>query len=357
MTDAAAASGGSRTARRLGRVPIAAALVLGLALFAVAYWRGGVLDLPPVPSGVTVETAGVQNVGLMRERARALETLVNGPAVNGSGLEDDEPLAKAAEGLAALRRAEGESGLQKIREALSAVPDDLVIGNTYRMAVLSLRRSTLANGASRQTFAEHLPAYLEGESVATLERFYREHPSREAGFQLAMAWVDEVLLSPTSDGRVVAGLASMKLLDEILAKDPYYLPAVCSRGIGYLNPPARVDFIPAWKKTLRPSPDAASRALGLCVAIGREVGGGSPEMAGMQALNLGDAYAKEGQPQRARSWWQIAQNASRDAALLEAVRRRYTWQDDDLVDRLETEREAGMLDLDHPLTDLSLMWR
>src|SRR6476659_1793952 len=154
MTDAAAASSSSPSSPLLGRVPIAAAVVLGLALFAVAYWRGGVLDLPAVPSGVTPESTGLNDLGAMRERALALEAMTKRAAVNDAVLEGDPRLVKAAEGLAAVRRGEGESGLRKIREALSEQPADLVVGNTYRMAVVSLRHSALANGANRQTLAE-----------------------------------------------------------------------------------------------------------------------------------------------------------------------------------------------------------
>jgi hypothetical protein len=75
------------------------------------------------------------------------------------------------------------------------------------------------------------------------------------------------------------------------------------------------------------------------------------------AMTLGDAYAKIGEAEQARSWWQIAQNAGASPELREAIRRRFTWQDEDVVDRLETELDRRMLDLDHPLTDLSIMWR
>jgi tetratricopeptide (TPR) repeat protein len=357
MTEAAAPSSSSRRSPFLRPVPIALAVVLGLGLAIVAYRRGGVLDLPPVPSGVTIEAAGLDNLGALRERARALETMTSRADVRGAVLEGDVHLAKAAEGLAAVRRGEGEPGLQKIREALSEQPDDMVIGNAYRMSVMSLRRSALAKGANRETLAERLPAYLQGEPVATLDQLYRKHPSRDTGFQLALGWVDDILLTPKPEARVVAGLASMRLLNEILAKDPYYVPALCARGAGYLNPPARIDFIPAWRETLRPVPNAASRDLALCVAIGRYVGAGSAHTAAEQAINLGDAYAKEGQPERARSWWQLAQNASRDADLLEAVRRRYNWRDSELVEQLEAEREVRAADLDHPLTDLSPTWQ
>ena len=117
--------------------------------------------------------------------------------------------------------------------------------------------------------------------------------------------------------------------------------------------PARL----VWPEARKAAPDAASRDLGLCVAIGRRVGGGSPRLRATLALTLGDAYAKEGKPDRARSWWQIAQNTGRDPALLDAVRRRFAWQDGELLDRIEAELEGRMLDLEHPLTDLSLVWR
>ena len=133
--------------------------------------------------------------------------------------------------------------------------------------------------------------------------------------------------------------------------------ALYSRGLAYLNSPARLVAIDAWKKALKPVPDAASRDLALCVAIGQRIGGGSPQLVGTLALNLGDAYAKEGQPQRARSWWQIAQNASHDPALLEAVQRRFTWRDEEVVDQVEADLDARLLDLDHPASDLSTMWR
>jgi tetratricopeptide (TPR) repeat protein len=331
--------------------------VLGVVLFAVAYWRGGLLDLPAVPGGVTPEAAGLDNVVSMRERALALDALVNQAAVKGAALQGDIRLVKAAEGLAAVRRGEGEEGLRKIREALAEQPDDLVVGNAFRLAVLSLRRSAVAGGARRDTLAERLPPYLEHESVATLERLYREHPGREAGLQLAVAWIDEIVLSSKAEPKIVAALESMKLLNEVLAKDPYYVPALYSRGLGYLNSPARQASIEAWRKVLNPVPDAASRDLALCVAIGQRIGGGSPQLVGTLALNLGDAYAKEGQPQRARSWWQIAQNASRDPALREAVQRRFTWRDEEVVDQVEADLNARLIDLDHPASDLSPMWR
>jgi hypothetical protein len=183
------------------------------------------------------------------------------------------------------------------------------------------------------------------------------HRTREAGFQLAMGWIDEVVVSSKIEELVAAQVASLKVLNEVLAKEPYYVPALYARGVGYLNPPARITLNPTLQQALRPVPNAASRDLALCVAIGQRIGGGSPEMAGTLAMTLGDAYVKEGQLQRARSWWQLAQNASRDPAVLDAVRRRFSWRDDEALDRLEAELESRKSDFDHPVTDLSMMWR
>jgi hypothetical protein len=266
-------------------------------------------------------------------------------------------LAKVAQGLADLRRGDAESGLRKIQDALVAQPDDLLIGNTYRMSVMSLRRSTLANGAGRETLAEHLPPHLQGEPVKALERLYREHPGREAGFQLAMGWNDYALSTPKAEEKMEPVTRSIEVLNEVLAKNPYYMPALCVRGIGYLNAPSSVALNPSMKSLFQPVPDAASRDLALCVAIGRKLGGASAEAVGTLALALGDAYAKEGQPQRARSWWQMAQNASREPALLAAIERRYAWRDEDVPRRLQAELDAQAGDLDHPVTDLAMLWR
>jgi hypothetical protein len=261
-------------------------------------------------------------------------------------------LDKAAAGLRAVRSGRVEEGLATMRQALVLAPRDLVLGNAYRMTVLHLRRLALADAAARSTLAEQLPPFLEHEPIAFLEELRRTRPSLETRLQLALAWVDELVLFPALEIKAPASVASVDLLSEILCYDPWYVPALYGRGLNYLHRPARL----VWPEARKAAPDAASRDLALCTAIGRKVGGGSPRLVARLALTLGDAYAKEGTRERARSWWQIAGNASHEPTLTAAVRRRLSWQDDEMLDRLEAELEGQMLDLDHPLTDLSLMW-
>ena len=137
------------------------------------------------------------------------------------------------------------------------------------------------------------------------------------------------------------------MFTSLLQEDPVYVPALFGRGLNYLHRPVRL----VWPEARKAAPDAASHD------IGRRIGGASPMLVATLALNLGDAYAKEGRPERARSWWQVAQNASRDSLLRAGVRRRFTWSDSNMLDELEAELEHERLDLDHPLSDLSVMWR
>jgi tetratricopeptide (TPR) repeat protein len=322
-----------------------AALVAGLA--AIAFLRGGVLGLPAPPSGVTARSAGLADLAGMAQRARALEA---GAALPASA---DPALARAAEGLAAARQGDLARGLPALHEAVERAPDDLVIGNAYRMAVFHLKRAALADPSHRSSLAEQLPPELRAEPIGFLERVRRAHPSRETTLQLALGWADELLLYGALEIKAPASIESVDLLTSILEEEPGYVPALYGRGLNYLHRPARL----VWPETHKAAPDAASQDLGRCVAIGRKIGGAPPLLVATLALTLGDAYAKEGEPDRARSWWQIAQNASRDRELLEAVRRRFGWQDDEMLDRLEHELENRMLDLDHPLTDLAIMWR
>ena len=195
--------------------------------------------------------------------------------------------------------------------------------------------------------------HLVAQPIAFLQQLAAQQPSREATLQLALAWVDEMLLYPALEIKAPASVESVHLLSAILVHDPTYVPALYGRGLNYLHRPARL----VWPEAQKTVPDAASHDLGLCVALGRKIGGGSPRLVSTLALALGDAYAKEGHHDRARSWWQIAQNASSDADVRAAIERRWGWTDGEVLDRLESELEGRMLDLEHPMTDLALMWR
>jgi len=325
--------------------------VVMLILAVLAVRRGGLLDLPAPPRGITPERAGLANLQELALRARALESLASGRTF--AAAPSDSAFARAVAGLTAVRRGDAEPGVSLLRSGLSLAPGDLVLGNAYRMAVFQLRRAHLTDAAGRETLVARVPAWLEREPLATLERLHAANPQREVALQLALAWVDELMLFPALEIKAPASVESVQLLTDILGREPAYVPALYGRGLNYLHRPASL----VWPEARKASPDAASQDVGLAVAIGRRVGGGSPELVATLSLTLGDALAKEGHADRARSWWQIAANTHREPAMLDAARRRFDWRDAELRDRLEAELEARMADLDHPLTDLSIMWR
>jgi hypothetical protein len=312
----------------------------------VALLRGGLLGLPSPPPGTTAASAGIEDLAALGARAGQLEP-------GRLAARADPALAMAAEGLDLVRRGEVESGLERMRAAVLAAPEDLVIGNAYRMQVFHLRRAALAVEPGRDGLSPAMPAALEGQPVAFVERLAREHPCRETRLLLALSWADEILLFGALEIKAPASVESVKLFSEILEENPSYVPALFGRGLNYLHRPARL----VWPEIEKAAADAASRDFGRCVAIGRKLGGASPRLTGTLAMALGDAYAREGRPERARSWWQIARNACGDADLREAIHRRFDWQDAEMLDRLENELATRMLDLDHPLTDLAVMWR
>ncbi|MGH7864886.1 MAG: hypothetical protein ACREQB_07845, partial [Candidatus Binataceae bacterium] len=320
-------------------------------LVALAVWRGGLLDLPAAPRDVTADQAGLANLPELADRARTLESLVNGQSV--AAAPSDSAFTRAVAGLAAIRRGDAAQGLALLRSGVTLAPADLVLGNAFRMAAFQLRRAHLTDARGRETLVARIPSWLEREPIATLERLHASHPQRETALQLALAWVDELILFPALEIKAPASVESVNLLSELLQREPAYVPALYGRGLNYLHRPSRLE----WPEARKAAPDAASRDLGLAVAIGRRIGGGSPELVATLALTLGDALAKEGKADRARSWWQIAANTHREPALVDATRRRFAWRDDEMLDRLEAELEGRMADLDHPLTDLSIMWR
>jgi tetratricopeptide (TPR) repeat protein len=333
-------------ARRTRGWIFAALLGLGL-LGALAVLRGGLLGLPGAPRDVTPAAAGLADLHELGERARELAA-----AVAAARTPSDPVLAEFAAGSAAVQNGDTERGLEAMRAALGRAPGDLVLGNAFRMAVFQLRRAALTDAGGRTTLVARVPAWLEREPIRTLERLHAVHPSRESALQLALGWVDELILFPALEIKAPASVESVQLLTGVLEREPSYVPALYGRGLNYLHRPARLE----WPEAKKMAPDAASRDLGLCIAIGRRIGGASPRLVATLALALGDAYAKEGRPDRARSWWQIAANTDR-AGMAEATRRRFAWQDDDLLAQLEAELETRMRDFDHPLTDLGFIWQ
>jgi hypothetical protein len=259
----------------------------------------------------------------------------------------------AAEGLAAIRGGDAQRGLDRMREAFERAPRDLVVGNAWRMAAMSLKRDFIADPSRGGTETERLPAWLAREPLATLERMDREQRGREVTVQHALAWADEIVLFHALEIRAPANVESVKLLTEVLEREPAYVPALFGRGLGYLHRPVRL----VWPEARKAAADAASRDFALAVAVGNRIGGASPRLRATLALALGDAHAREGRPDRARSWWQVAGNASGDETIRAAVRRRFGWRDEEMLDRLGVELEARLLDRSDPVTDLAVMWR
>src|SRR5437016_14133389 len=112
-------------ARRHGGLLALGALGL-LLLAAVATWRGGLLDLPPVPRDLTAERAGLADLRGLAGRQRALEAAAAAAVASRAPEQSgDAALAGAAAGLARIRHGEWEPGLQLMREALELAPRDL----------------------------------------------------------------------------------------------------------------------------------------------------------------------------------------------------------------------------------------
>jgi hypothetical protein len=133
----------------------------------------------------------------------------------------------------------------------------------------------------------------------------------------------------------------------------HFVPALYARGLNYLYRPA--DLV--WPEKVPASPDAASRDLSMAIAIARKSQVGGPELKGRAALALGDAYAKEGRLEFARSWWQMANNLAREEAIKQAVFARLSWGDHEVDEKLREAFEQQMQNLDDPPTDLRIIWQ
>jgi tetratricopeptide (TPR) repeat protein len=333
--------------RRAWLLLLPAVIVLGV----VAYLRGGVLDLPAAPRGVTVESSGLAGL----EDMRRLDAFLRGERagvepVTLAGWTPPAYAPRMKEGLAAVADGRVAEGLAAMQEAMQADPQSLVLANAYRMSLFQLKRRYLDEAKS---LAPEFPAEYADEPIGFLTRLDEDHPSRETKLHLAMAWVDHMLLFPALEIKAPSSVQAVDLLTGVLeGGHEAYVPALFARGMNHLHRPARL----VWPESAKTPRDAAARDIGLCVAIGQKVKVGSSRLQGQLALALGDAYVKAGRYSVARSWWQLAQNLSRDEALQEAVRRRYAWEDEELLDRIEEELDRGRRELDHPMTDLALMW-
>jgi len=334
------------------------AVALLAALVALAAWsRSGLLGLPSVPGSVTPQRAGLADL----DGARSLDQFVRGdPALRPSTAAvppgESNPAAKRVrDGINLIVAGEPGRGLEVMREGILLEPHNLVLTNAYRMEVFRLRRAYLHESRERGALTPEFPPHLDRQPIGFFEELVRSHPSREAKLSLALAWVEEMLLFPALEIKAPASVEAVDVLTEIIEAgdgDEVYVPALFARGLNHLHRPARL----VWPESIESGRDAAARDLGGCVAIGRKLGVGSDHLQAVLAMALGDAYVKGGRLGVARSWWQIAQNQCHDPDIQAAVRRRYEWRDEEILDRLEAELDRARTELDRPMTDLALMW-
>jgi tetratricopeptide (TPR) repeat protein len=325
-----------------------AAGVLILLVGVFAWSRVGALDLPAVPRGLAFDSTGLAGLKEMKD--------LNDQVWSGAR-PDSTTLSPAASlvqrGIASRTNGDTAMALDLMRQGIRMEPNNLVLANAYRMVVFGLRRDFLAAARRDQLQAPTFPPELERQPIIFFEELDRSHPSRETKLDLAMAWVDEMLLFPALEIKAPSSVQAVDLLTQVIDHgNPGYVPALFARGLNHLHRPARL----IWPESAKTRSDAAAQDIGRCVAIGRRFGEGSPRLKATLALSLGDAYVKTGRLNVARSWWQIAQNLCRDSDLQASIRRRYGWQNEEILDRLEEELDRGRSELAHPMTDLALMW-
>jgi len=320
-----------------------------------ALMRVGMLDLPSAPGGLSLEASGLADL----EQLKRVDDFVrrgSGPgALTGPGLDPgiSEAVRLVREGLELIDREDPARGLQLVREGVRRAPSNLALGNAYRMAVFALQREFLVSAHQQSLLMPEFPPHLVNEPVAFFTTLARETGTRETRIQLALAWVDRMLLFPALEIKAPSSVESVDILTELIEEDGAgYVPALFARGMNHLHRPARL----VWPESETTPPEAAATDIGMCVAIGRELGVGSESLQARLAVALGDAYVKAGRLGVARSWWQIAQNLSGTAEIQDGVRRRYGWRDEEALDRLEAELDRARSDLAEPMTDLAFMW-
>jgi hypothetical protein len=247
------------------------------------------------------------------------------------------------------------AGLDEMRTVIRSQPNHLVFANVYRATIFGLQREFLHESRKHGDATPAFPSHLDKQPIAFFEELARTHPSRETKLHLAFAWVDHMLLFPALEIKAPSSVQAVDLLTGIIeCGDAAYVPALFARGMNHLHRPARL----VWPESAKTAKDAAVQDIGRCIAIGRKLGAGSHRLRLRLAMTLGDAYVKAGRNDSARSWWQVAQNmaGANDIDLQSAIRRRFGWRDEEIVDRLEEELDRARSELESPMTDLAMMW-
>jgi tetratricopeptide (TPR) repeat protein len=324
-------------------------LVLFVALALVAWLRTGMLDLPAVPANLTFEDSGLAGLGQMKQ----LNDLIWSAPQSNAPAALTPAAALVQHGIALYRDGQTAGALDQMRQGILLDPNNIVLANAYRMVVFALRRDFLAAARREQIATPQFPPELDQQPIVFFKELDRQHNTRETKLDLALAWVDEMLLFPALEVKAPSSVEAVNLLSQVIDDgNPGYVPALYARGLNHLHRPARL----VWPETARTPRDAAAQDIGKCMAIGRQFHAGSARLQATLAMSLGDSYVKAGRLGVARSWWQIAQNLCHDDDLQAAIHRRFGWQNDEILDRLEEELDRGRGELEHPMTDLALMW-
>ena len=264
----------------------------------------------------------------------------------------DEAAEKARVALDGVKIGDPASRLEAMGRLVEAHPDNLVLGNAFRMEVYRQKRQFLAAARARGERSPALPDVLAAEPFATLTRIAAQSPATEPLVQIGLAHVDQMVLDPALEVRAPASIDSVRTFTSVLADHPHDVPALVGRGLNHLNRPRKL----VWPERPAPPADAASRDLALAAAVGAKVGGASARVKGILLLLLGDAYAHEGKAGLARSWWTAAAATTDDRGVKAELALRARWPEAEFPDRLEARLEERMADMDAPVSDLSFLW-
>ena len=167
------------------------------------------LDLPSVPSSVDQKAAGLSDLTKMKELDDHLWSKSR------SGMTPALPLS---DGAVLVERGifDAQHGnlkaLEQIRQGTRLEPNNLVLANAYRMVVFKLRRDFLAAARHESIAAPPFPAELERQPIVFFEELDRQHPSRETKLNLALAWVDEMLLFPALEIKAPSSVQAVDIV-------------------------------------------------------------------------------------------------------------------------------------------------
>ncbi len=330
------------------RMPIVALLACG-----VVASCSRVTGLPAVPDSVTRREAGLSGIEKFADEAHGfMRPLTDAERAR---FATEPPMALVDQARAAidrLARGDRSGGLRAFSALVEANPGDLVLGNAFRMHVYRQKREFLLAARARGERSPAFPDELKDEPLATLKRTEAANSTREVRIQIALAYVDRMMLDPALEVRAPASIDSVHAFTTVLTSDPYDVPALVGRGLNHLNRPRRL----VWPEHPAPPENAASRDLGLAAAVGAKVGGASARVKGLLLLLLADAYAHEGKADVARGWWTLAGESTDDRGVHDELRIRASWPEPEIPDRLEAHLEARMEAIDEPMSDLSFLW-